>query len=136
MQLIDHVSMTVVDLAVARPFYVAIFKELGADLVTDLPDRIGFGTRNRPGDSAHTYLSIYESAHARPDPRRHWCFRASSIDEVKSFHDAGLAAGGTDAGAPGLRTYHSGYYAAFLCDPEGNKVEAVYHRDSAGGAGA
>jgi hypothetical protein len=47
---------------------------------------------------------------------------------VRSFHAAGLASGGADAGAPGLRSYHPGYFAAFLRDPDGNKIEAVFHR--------
>ena len=46
---------------------------------------------------------------------------------MRKFHAAGLAAGGADEGRPGLRSYHPGYYAAFLLDPEGNKVEAVFH---------
>ena len=75
----------------------------------------------------HTYLSVYESAHASADPRRHWCLRAVSRVQVAAFHTAGLSAGGTSAGAPGLRTYHPEYYAAFLLDPEGNKIEAVFH---------
>jgi hypothetical protein len=48
---------------------------------------------------------------------------------VRAFHSAGVAAGGADAGAPGLRPdYHAAYYAAFLTDPEGNRVEAVWHQ--------
>lgn len=50
-----------------------------------------------------------------------------TIGQVDSFYVAGLAAGGTDAGPPGIRDYHSSYYAAFLLDPEGNKIEAVFH---------
>ncbi len=46
---------------------------------------------------------------------------------VRAFHAAGLASGGADEGAPGFRSYHAGYFAAFLRDPEGNKVEAVFH---------
>jgi catechol 2,3-dioxygenase-like lactoylglutathione lyase family enzyme len=66
---------------------------------------------------------------AAADPRRHWCFRAPSAAAVRAFHAAGLAAGGADAGAPGLRpNYHPAYYAAFLIDPEGNRVEAVSHQ--------
>jgi hypothetical protein len=46
---------------------------------------------------------------------------------VKSFHEVALAHGGKDNGAPGPRTYHPGYYAAFVLDPDGNNIEAVYH---------
>lgn len=129
MFLLDHVSITVRDLAGARPFYEAIMAALGAEVVYARPDGIGFGQRNRATDDAHTYLSVFASPAASPDPRRHVCFRAPSADAVDEFHRAGLSAGGRDEGAPGRRPhYHPSYYAAFLLDPEGNKVEAVFHR--------
>lgn len=129
MQLLDHVSITVRDLARARPFYDAVMDSLHARKIYDRPDGIGYGERNRSGDDGHSYLSIYQSAAASPDPRRHYCFRADSEDAVRAFHAAGLAAGGRDAGAPGPRPhYHAGYFAAFLEDPEGNRLEAVVHR--------
>lgn len=128
MQLLDHVSITVRDLARAKPFYRAVMAALGASVAYDRDDAIGFGERNRPDDDRHTYLSVFQSVAAAPDARRHWCFRAQSVRQVEAFHAAGLAAGGSDEGAPGVRTYHPGYYAAFLRDPEGNKIEAVFHR--------
>ena len=131
MQLIDHVSISVRDIGPAKRFYTAVLSTLGAPVAYEREDAIGFGERNRPDDDRHTYLSIYQSADARGDPRRHWCFRARSKAEVDAFHAAGLNAGGTDAGQPGLRSYHPQYYAAFLLDPEGNKVEAVYHHAAA-----
>ena len=127
MQLIDHVSISVRDINRAKRFYTAALSTLGAVVAYDREDAIGFGERNRPGDDTHTYLSIYQSPEAASNSRRHWCFRAQSKEQVNAFHAAGLAAGGEDAGAPGLRSYHAEYYAAFLFDPEGNKVEAVYH---------
>jgi len=54
----------------------------------------------------------------------HLCFQAGSRDMVQAFHAAGLANGGRDNGAPGVRDYHPGYYAAFLLDPDGNNIEA------------
>lgn len=127
MQLLDHVSITVRDLAAARPFYREVLGSLGATVVYDEHDAIGFGERNDAGVAIHSYLSVFQSAHAAADPRRHWCFKAPSAAAVRAFHAAGLAHGGVDAGAPGLRDYHRSYYAAFLFDPEGNKVEAVFH---------
>lgn len=127
MQLLDHVSITVCDLERAKPFYLAVMAALGAKVAYEHAEAIGFGERNRPHDDIHTYLSVFESASARSDPRRHWCFRAASQEQVGDFHRAGLTAGGTSAGVPGPRAYHVGYYAAFLLDPEGNKVEAVFH---------
>lgn len=101
---------------------------IGAQKAYDRADAVGYGERNRLGDDGHTYLSVYQSPFAAPDPRRHWCFRAETEAMVQAFHAAGLLAGGRSAGEPGLRpNYHPGYYAAFLEDPEGNRVEAVYH---------
>ena len=131
MQLLDHVSITVRDIEAARPFYKAVLAALGAVVAYEREDAIGFGERNRPGDDVHTYISVFQSAAASADPRRHWCFRAASSDAVRAFHAAGLAAGGSDEGAPGLRAYHPQYFAAFLRDPDGNKVEAVHHHTPA-----
>lgn len=128
MFLLDHISITVRDLERSRPFYFAIMAALGAEVAYDRVDAIGFGERNRPGDDGHTYLSVFQSAASSIDAKRHWCFRAASVERVRAFHAAGLAAGGRDEGPPGLRPhYHPAYYAAFLLDPEGNKVEAVSH---------
>jgi catechol 2,3-dioxygenase-like lactoylglutathione lyase family enzyme len=131
MRLLDHVSITVCDLQRARPFYEAVMAALHIPKVNERADAIGFGQRNRQNDDAHTYLSVYQSAAAVPDPRRHWCLRASSEAQVLAFFQAGIAAGGRSAGDPGPRPgYHAGYYAAFLEDPEGNRVEAVFHNAS------
>lgn len=128
MQLLDHVSITVADLARARPFYEAIMSALGAPKVYESEDAVGFGQRNKDGEDSHTYFSLYHSKAARPDPRRHWCFRARSAAQVRAFFEAGVRAGGVPDGEPGLRPgYHPGYFAAFVKDPEGNRLEAVFH---------
>ena len=128
MHVLDHVSVTVRDLHRVRAFYEAVMAALHIPKVNERADAIGFGQRNRPDDDAHTYLTIYQSAAATPDPRRHWCLRASSEQQVYAFFQAGIGAGGRAAGDPGLRpNYHAGYYAAFLEDPEGNRIEAVFH---------
>jgi catechol 2,3-dioxygenase-like lactoylglutathione lyase family enzyme len=128
LQVLDHISITVRELERVRPFYEAVMRALEVPKVYDREDAFGFGERNRPGNDAHSYLSIYQSPFATPDPRRHWCFRAGSEAMVRAFFDAGIAAGGKSTGEPGLRpNYHPGYYAAFLEDPEGNRVEAVCH---------
>ncbi len=131
MQLIDHVSITVQEMARAKPFYRAVMSALGAPVAYERDDAIGFGERNRPQSDGHTYISVYQSDAAASDPRRHCCFRAASAAQVRTFHAAGLAAGGRDEGAPGLRSYHPGYFAAFLSDPEGNRIEAVFHHGEA-----
>jgi catechol 2,3-dioxygenase-like lactoylglutathione lyase family enzyme len=129
MRAVDHVSITVRDLRSAVPFYDAVFAVLGLKKVYAREDAAGYGERNRQGDDGHTYLSVFQSPDAVPDRRRHWSFRAASAAQVRAFHAAGLAAGGRDAGPPGLRAhYHPQYYAAFLEDPEGNRIEAVCHQ--------
>jgi hypothetical protein len=71
-------------------------------------------------------LAIYLDHSRIDDNKRHWCFKASSRKQVDAFFTAGLAAGGRSNGEPSLRPhYHHGYYAAFLFDPAGNRVEAV-----------
>jgi catechol 2,3-dioxygenase-like lactoylglutathione lyase family enzyme len=131
-QLLDHISITVRDLERAKPSYLAVMSALGARVTSERSGAIGFGERNRPNDDVHTYFSVFESLAASPDARRHWCLRAASTEEVDAFHAAGLNSGGTSDGSPGRREYHLGYYAAFLIDPEGNRIEAVYHHaDSA-----
>lgn len=131
MHVLDHVSITVRNLQQARPFYEAVMAALAIPKVNDRADGIGFGQRNRENDDAHTYFSVYQSSAAVPDPRRHWCFRAGSEAQVRAFFQAGIDAGGSPDGEPGLRpNYHRGYFAAFLKDPEGNRLEAVFHNAS------
>ena len=129
MLLVDHFSITVRDLQRSARFYDAVMAALNANKIYERADAIGYGERNRAGNDGHSYFSVYQSDTANVDRRRHWCFRAQSAVQVRAFHAAGLAAGGRDAGSPGLRPdYHAAYYAAFLEDPEGNRVEAVFHR--------
>ena len=129
MLLVDHFSITVRDLRRSARFYDSVMSALGAAKIYERADAMGYGERNRAGDDGHSYFSVYQSATANVDRRRHWCFRAQTAAQVRAFHAAGLAAGGRDAGAPGLRPdYHPAYYAAFLEDPEGNRVEAVFHQ--------
>ncbi|OXC79999.1 VOC family protein [Caballeronia sordidicola] len=128
MQLLDHVSIGVPDLDIARRFYDAIMSALGAAKVYDLPHALGYGERCTPQDCASTYLAVYLDRGVIGDNKRHWCFKAVSRAQVDAFNAAGLAAGGSSDGPPGLRSdYHAGYYAAFLLDPVGNRVEAVCH---------
>lgn len=128
MFLLDHISITVRDLERARPFYDAVMAALGAGEQHDLPRRLGYGERNSAADDSHSYLSVRAGMLGEAD-RKHWCFRAPSSEAVRVFHAAGIANGGTDDGAPGLReAYHPDYYAAFLLDPDGNRIEAVSHQ--------
>lgn len=121
--MLDHVSITVDDLSRSAFFYDAVMEALGVPCVWREPAAIGYGAR----DSGAGYLTIRECPGVVAD-RRHWAFRAPDRAAVHAFHAAGLAACGQDDGPPGLRPeYHVHYYAAFLRDPDGNRVEAVCH---------
>ncbi|MFT0860587.1 VOC family protein [Ancylobacter sp. G4_0304] len=127
--MLDHASITVSDFSRALPFYDAIMATLGVPCVNRAEDRVGYGIRNRTGDDGHSYLSVLASRGAVVADNRHWCFRAPNRAAVDAFHAAALAHGGRDDGAPGLRpAYHAAYYAAFVLDPDGNRIEAVCHR--------
>ena len=129
--MLDHASITVSDLAGAEKFYDAVFSALGVDKVgSDHDDAwVGYGLRCDAGHPDRTYVSIRTGPAPEDAPRRHWCFKAASRAAVDAFWQAGLVCGGTDNGEPGLRTqYHPSYYAAFLRDPDGNRIEAVCHR--------
>jgi len=127
--MLDHVSITVSDFGRALPFYDAIMAALGVPCVRRGEDRVGYGIRNRPGDDGHSYLTVLASRGAVAADNRHWCFRAPDRAAVAAFHAAALAHGGQDDGPPGLRLdYHASYYATFVRDPDGNRIEAVCHR--------
>jgi len=127
--MLDHISITVSDIVRAAAFYDAVFEALGHPCVRRDAASLGYGVRNRPGDDGHSYISIRATGGPIVADRRHWCFRAKDRAAVNAFHAAGIATGGTDDGAPSLRThYHESYYAAFLIDPDGNRIEAVCHR--------
>ena len=134
--MLDHISITVSDLPRAAAFYDSVFAALGYPCVRRDADALGYGLRNRPDDDGHTYISIRATGQPIAADRRHWCFRAPNRRAVDAFHAAGLIAGGRDEGAPGLRpNYHNAYYAAFLTDPDGNRIEAVCHRPERGSDG-
>lgn len=127
--MLGHVSITVSDLARAARFYDAVMAALRVPCVWREADALGYGTRNTAADDSHTYLTIHATGAAIHTDRRHWCFRAPDRTAVDAFHAAGLAQDGADDGAPGLRPHdHVHYYAAFLLDPDGNRVEAACHR--------
>jgi catechol 2,3-dioxygenase-like lactoylglutathione lyase family enzyme len=120
---VDHLTLTVSDLEGSRRFYEAALDPLGIDIV-ELGGTVCFGPP-RAED-----FCIKQGEPVRPPV--HVAFLARDRETVDRFHAAGLAAGGRDNGAPGLRPqYHAGYYGAYLLDPDGNNVEAVFH-DRAG----
>ena len=111
----------------AERFYDAIMKTLDVVKVGSRDDWLGYGERARPDHPDLVYLSIRKGVRPEDAFGRHWCFKAERRTQVDAFWGAGIAAGGTSEGAPGLRQYHPSYYAAFLRDPDGNRIEAVCH---------
>ena len=123
-RLIDHVQLVVRDLSAAQKFYAGIFESL------EIP--IG-GTGDDYFWADELFVSTAESkaAQGRVTGRNHLAFQAGSRAMVDAFYKAALASGGRDNGAPGERAqYHPGYYAAFVLDPDGNNIEAVYHGEA------
>jgi catechol 2,3-dioxygenase-like lactoylglutathione lyase family enzyme len=126
--MLDHVSITVTDLDRAAAFYDAIMAVLGYPCVYRFDYAVGYGARNTAEDDSHSYLKIARTADTTGGAR-HWALRARDRDAVVAFYEAALASGGRDDGAPGLRRdFHPSYFAAFVLDPDGNRIEAVCHR--------
>lgn len=111
-RLIDHLHVRVRDLDASAAFYEAVLGAIGIEL-----------TR---GDGYAFADELWIEA-GEPVSTIHFAFQAPDHDSVDRFHTAALANGGRDNGAPGVRDYHPGYYAAFALDPDGNNVEAVHH---------
>ena len=120
-RLIDHVQLVVRDLPASRSFYDGVFKVLEVPLGGTLDDGAFWY------DELFVSTADSEAAQGELTGRHHLAFQAKDRAAVDAFHKAALAAGGKDNGAPGERPYHPGYYAAFVLDPDGNNVEAVYH---------
>ncbi len=126
--MLDHVSITVSDLRVAESFYDAIMAAIGVPKVRRSETRLGYGERCDADYPERSYLSVKLGDEPVPSYSRHWCFKAPNRAAVDAFWRAGMANGGVDDGPPGTRSvYHPTYYAAFLIDPSGNRVEAVCH---------
>jgi catechol 2,3-dioxygenase-like lactoylglutathione lyase family enzyme len=122
--MLGHLSFGVVDLARATRFYDAVLAPLGYGRVWERPDAVGYGARG--GADRLALFSRRDEASA-PGAGFHLAFTAPSRAAVDAFHAAALETGGTDAGAPGPRPpYGAAYYAAFVVDPDGHKLEAVH----------
>ena len=125
--MIDHVSIAVRDLERASTFYAATLAPLGYAKLEARTTTVGFGKRyaelwlnHRPG------MAVPVDDRDGGNGGAHVCLRAPSTAAVDGFHAAALAAGGASDGAPGLRPQHGeGYYAAFIRDPDGNRIEAL-----------
>ncbi len=124
---IDHIGFTVSDLSRSKKFYSKALAPLDIGLVMEVTEEMtaghahaGFGSDGRP------YFWIGNGTGVLRG-KLHVAFAAPSRAAVDAFHKTAVAAGGIDNGAPGLRPhYHANYYGAFVLDPDGHNIEAVY----------
>jgi len=120
--MIDHVSISVRDLAAGAAFYTHVLAPLGYTKLVDRPASAGFGKKY-----PELWLNLRSDLGPAPaNPGAHVALRAASEEAVRAFHAAAMAEGGTCAGEPGPRlAAMTGYFGAFILDPDGNKIEAV-----------
>jgi catechol 2,3-dioxygenase-like lactoylglutathione lyase family enzyme len=120
--MIDHVSIAVRDLEACGRFYETVLATLGYTRIVTRPGTIGFGKKYPEFwlNERRTMTPV------DPDSGAHICLRARGTDVVQAFHAAAIVAGGVSDGMPGPRSGEmKGYYAAFIRDPEGNRIEAA-----------
>jgi catechol 2,3-dioxygenase-like lactoylglutathione lyase family enzyme len=121
--MLGHLSFGVADLDRAAAFYDAILAPLGFERVWSSAKGVGFGAR---GGGDKLALFPHPGGGVPPGPGFHLAFDAPNPAAVDAFHAAAIAAGGQDVGPPGLRPHYGAtYYAAFVIDPDGHKLEAV-----------
>jgi len=113
-RLLDHLHLRVGDVEASKRFYAGALAPLGLGITSE-------------GDGWFSADELFVSADGPATSGLHIAFQAEDRDAVERFYAAALAAGGRDNGPPGERSYHPGYYAAFVLDPDGTNVEAVYH---------
>jgi catechol 2,3-dioxygenase-like lactoylglutathione lyase family enzyme len=121
--MLDHVSIGVRNIAASKRFYDAALQPLGYQCLSDSAGSLGYGAK------APVLWMYATETPVPPDSGSglHFCVCAPSRKSVDGFHAAGLASGGRDNGRPGLRAdYGAGYYAAFLIDPDGYRIEAYF----------
>jgi catechol 2,3-dioxygenase-like lactoylglutathione lyase family enzyme len=137
-EVIDHIGIRVSDLLVSRSMYEAALAELGFAVLFEGEfegdAHVLFGRDDNDDFSLHTVGS--KPGRDRATTGAHIAFRARDENAVRRWHDAAVRHGGTDIGPPGVRPEYKGhYYAAFVLDPDGNNVEAVFHTPTRLGAG-
>lgn len=122
-RLIDHIQLVVKDLPASQKFYTAVFGALDIPIGGTAEDYFWV-------DELFVSAQDSETTQGHLTGRHHLAFQARDRAMVDAFHRAALDGGGRDNGAPGERPYHPGYYAAFVIDPDGNNIEAVFHGES------
>lgn len=121
--MIDHFSIRVKNLEKSKEFYKQLLEPLGYTIAFDIPQAVSFA-EERTSSSGDFWIQegIAEATH--------FAFNAATRKQVDAFYTVGLAIGGKDNGAPGIREkYKQPYYAAFILDCDGNNVEAVCHEE-------
>lgn len=113
-RLFDHIHLRVADLGASQRFYAGVLEPLGLGTI-------------REGDGWFSVDELFVSDDGPVTAGLHLAFQAPDRETVDRFHTAAIAAGGRDNGAPRERSYHPGYYGAYVLDPDGTNVEAVYH---------
>ena len=121
--MLNHISFGVADIVRSRKFYDAVLKPLGLSCTSPGETSLGYG--DAAGAVPLWLLAVKKPVKADPQSGLHVCFDAPSRKAVDAFHAAALKAGGADNGRPGLRDdYGANYYAAFIIDPDGYRLEA------------
>jgi catechol 2,3-dioxygenase-like lactoylglutathione lyase family enzyme len=129
MGILDHITLVVSDYARSKAFYEKALAPLGIAPIMEFGSACGFGVPGKP----EFWIGVGPASFHVPDQLKnitpmHIAFTAKGRAEVDAFHRAATAAGGKDFGAPGLRPhYHPNYYGAFVLDPDGHDIEAVFH---------
>jgi catechol 2,3-dioxygenase-like lactoylglutathione lyase family enzyme len=116
--MIAHISLSISDFPKSKAFYAEVLTPLGYHVNMEYGDAAGFN------DGKNTDFWISKSKSVVPT---HVAFEAANREQVEAFYKVGLASGAKDNGGPGYREYWPGYYAAFLLDPDGNNIEAVWY---------
>ena len=122
--ILDHIGIPVSDIEKSKAFYQKALAPLGIGVMIDFGVAVGLGK----GDKPDFWIGGLHGGAKKSDVA-HVAFVAESRALVDAFHEAAIAAGGTDNGKPGIReNYHPNYYGAFVLDPDGNNIEAVCHK--------
>ncbi len=119
-EMLDHVSIGITDREKSKNFYDAVLSTIGFKMVADYGETIAYGPSRE--DPFFWLIEHNDIGHAKGF---HCAFRAPDRNSIHAFHAAALTSGGKDNGGPGKRDYEENYYAAFVLDPDGNRIEAV-----------
>lgn len=122
-RLIDHIQLVVRDLKASQDFYAAVLAVLEIPITATAEGYFW-------ADELVVSSAESPAAQGMLTGRHHLAFQAKDRAAVDAFYRAALAHGGRSNGEPGERSYHPGYYAAFVLDPDGNNIEAVYHGEA------